>query len=272
MRRPLIVAVSALLALSLYTANVAWWLDTQVLDDDRFVATTAESLALGSSRDFTAGIVVTRLIDQLPELAVVDAALVTVLSELLGTKELETLLVAVAEDLQQRIVAGDRSAVVIDLGRYRDTLLGPLQVFAPELASRVPDGSLSKVEVIKAGSLPSIPPVSRSAGAIAILSAVIGAALAAYVSALSRRWWAGLAIVGGSTVTAAALTTLLAPVVRSIALPGFRGESREILVNNLYNGFARTLSAQSWLLALVGIALVGIAAIAWANERAAPTG
>ncbi len=266
MRKSLIVVTAALLALFLFVANVAWWMDARVLIADEFVETAVDGLTLPASREATAQIVVGRLADELPALAVFDTVLVGLFSDLFGTEELKGLFVALAEDLQQRIVEDDLQPIVIDLDQYRTTVLRPLQVFSPQLASLVPADSFRSVEVLDAGVIPSIPPIARFAVAVAVVASAISAVLAAAVFAITRRWCMGLAIVGGSFVLAGSFTAFLIPILRSIVVPGFSGEPRAVLVVTVFNGFVRTLSARSWLLALVGMTMIGIALIVRANQ------
>ncbi len=270
MRRPLIVATTALLAMFLYVANFAWWLDTQVLDRDQFVATAVDVLGMPTSRDATAKIIVDELVEEVPLLRIIDTALVSVFSELLATEQLEGLLMVLAVEVHERLVTGDQSAIIIDLEPYRDTLLAPVEAISPELVSLVPDGWFRSVDVLEESAVPNLEPYARLTESILVVALAMVALLAIATVALFRRRMAAFVAIGGAFVVAGGLSTFLVPAARSITVSQFGSESLGVVVLNLNSELTRTLVARSWLLAFVGLTLVGIGLILWANQTPRP--
>lgn len=270
MRRPLIVATAALLAMFLYVANFAWWLDTQVLDRDQFVATSVDVLGMQTSRDATAKIIIGKLVEEVPLLRVIDTALIGVFSDLLATEQLEGLLEVLGVEVHERLVTGDQSAIVIDLEPYRDTLLAPLEAISPELVSLVPEGWFRSVTVLEESTVPNLEPYARRTVSVFVVALVIAALLGVATVALTRRWITSLVAIGGAFVVAGGLSVFLVPAVRSATVSRFSSQSLGVVVLNLNNELARTLVARSWLLAFVGFTMVGIGLILWANQTPGP--
>lgn len=270
MRRPLIVAAAALLAIFLYLANFAWWLDAQVLDRDQFVATTVDVLRMPTSRDATARIIVDQLVEEIPLLRVIDTSLVSVFSELLATEQLEGLLVVLGVEVHERLVTGDQSAIVMDLEPYRDTLLAPLEAISPELVSLVPEGWFSSVNVLEEGAIPNLEPYARRTASGLVVALAMAVLLAIATVVLARRRIAALVAIGGAFVVAGGLSTFLVPAARSVTVSRFGSQSFGVVVLNLENELNHTLVARSWLLAFVGLTLVSIGLILWANQTLHP--
>jgi len=266
MRRPLILLSTVLLAVALYLANTAWWLDAEVLDADEFVNTAVVVLNQPSSRDTMATIVVARLIEEIPLLTLVDDALIGVFSDLLGTEQLQDVLILVSEELHERMVSGDTGPIVIDLEPYHDVLLSPIEAISPELADLVPDSWFRSVEVLEGGSIPDLSAYAASGSSIAFVAAAIAVVFIVIIVAVADRWMIRLVTIGGSFLVAGGLSVLAVPAGRATVATLHSGTAREALVLNLYDELTGTLTARSLALMFVGLAVIGVAAVIWANR------
>jgi len=267
MRRPLILLSAVLLAVALYVANVAWWMNSEVLDEDAFVETAVVVLNQPSSRDTMARIVVERLVEEIPLLLLVDDVLVNVFAELLGTEQLQNALVLVSEELHQRMVSGETGPIVIDLEPYRGVLLSPIEAIAPELAELVPESWFSSVEVLEGGVIPDLSTIAEKAPPVAIAAFIVAGALGALIVAVAERWMVRLAAVGASFLVAGGLSASTVPAGTTTVAAVVADTSREVLVANLYGELTSTLTARSLVLILVGVAMIAVALGLWVFGR-----
>jgi hypothetical protein len=266
MRRPLVLLSTVLLAVALYVANTAWWLDAEVLDTDEFVNSAVVVLNQPSSRDTMATIVVARLVEEIPLLTLVEDALVGVFSDLLGTDQLQDVLVLISQELHQRMVSGDTGPIVIDLEPYHDVLLSPIEAISPELAGLVPDSWFRSVEVLEGGVIPDLSPYAENGLRTAYAAVAIAFALVVIIIARTDRWMIRLVSVGGAFLVAGGLSVLAVPAGRATVSSIHGGTSREALVLSLYDELTRSLTAQSLALTFVGLAMIGVAIVIWANR------
>ena len=106
-----------MLTIALYFANVAWWLETEILDSESFVETTLVAMEDEATRDAAAAIIVDRLSDEFPLLRLLDSALIALFSDLIGREVIEGRAVGLDVDgslmveddggHKHRVVAGD---------------------------------------------------------------------------------------------------------------------------------------------------------------------
>ncbi|MCL1598299.1 MAG: hypothetical protein M3094_03880 [Actinomycetia bacterium] len=263
MRRPLILLSTVVLAVALLVVNVTWWMDSEVIDEEAFVASAVVVFNQPSSREAIATIVVERLVDEIRVLMLVDDLLIDVFSELLGTPQLQDVLVLVSEELHQRMVNGEVGPVVIDLEPYRETLLAPVEAISPELADSVPESWFHEVEVLEEGAIPDVSAVAGKSLSVAMAAAAIATALVGLILAAANRWVARLGAIGTSFLVAGGLSALAVPAGADTAEAVAAGTSRGVLISNLYTELTNTLTARSLILLLVGVALIGAASILW---------
>lgn len=264
MRKPLILLSTVLLAVALLLANVAWWMDSEVIDDDAFIESAVTVLNQPSSRDVIATIVVERLVEEIRVLMLVDDLLVDVFSELLGTPQLQDVLVLVSEELHQRMVNGEIGPVVMDLEPYREILLAPVEAISPELADSVPESWFHSVEVLEGGAMPDLSAVAEKGLSVAIAAAVIATALVVLILAVTDRWVVRLGAIGTSFLVGGGLSALAVPAGAETVQAVTAGTSRGVLVVSLYTELTSTLMARSLTLLFLGAALIAAAILLWA--------
>lgn len=264
MRSALVLLLAGLLAVALYVANVAWWMDSEVLDTDAFVETAVVVLNQPTSRDTMAAIVVDRLVEEIPVLMLVDDALANVFSALLGTDSLQGVLVLVSEELHQRMVGGETGPIVVDLEPYRDVLLAPIEAISPELAALVPDSWFRSVEVLEGGVIPDLSAIAENARAFAVGAAIAAVVLIVAIIALARRWAARFGAVGGALLIGGGLAALAVPAGAETISSVYAGATREVLIVNLYEALTRPLTERSLVIVVIGLILIGVALASWA--------
>lgn len=266
------ILLGAVLVLALYVGNVARWFDAEVVDTDSFVASATVALGTQESRDAMAELIVERLVDELPILVVVESSLSGLFSSLLGTPGLTPVVTLVSTNVHERVMTGDTSAVVIDIDQYRDVIVAPIEAFSPELAALVPEDWFVSVEILAADTLPDL---SRQAGvASGMWVTSLFVAVAAIVALLARRHGAGTrraAYIGGAFALSGALSILLIPLSRRIALASVDSASTETLVANMYDQLTRPLWLSGLVLIVVGAALF-VTAIVVSAFASAPQG
>jgi len=264
--RPVVLVVVALLAVALYVANFSWWLNAEVIDSEAFVASTVDVLNEPEAREATSSIMVGRLVEQLPILVVIEDGLVEIFADLLSTEELQGLLVVLGEELYARTVTGDESSLVLSLDSFREPLLAPLAVLAPELVDEVPETWFDSVSILDSGVIPNIEPLVARNGLVLFVASVSSVLLVIATVALSKRWWTAIALIGGALAFAGVASALLVPAAGSIVAGQFSDNSLDVLATSLYRGLTDTLIARSLLVLFAGLTLSGVAFIAWANQ------
>ncbi len=262
MRRPLILLSTVVLAVALLAANVTWWVDAEVLDNDAFVESAVVVLNQPTSRDAIATIVVDRLVEEVRVLVVVDEVLVSVFSRLLGTPQLQDLLVLVSQELHQRMVTGETGPIIVDLEPYHDVLLAPVDAVSPELAARVPDAWFRSVEVLEEGVVPDLSGTADKARTVGVAAVAIAVALIVLIVAVAQRWWVRLGAVGTSFFVAGGLSALAVPAGAGTVVAVNPDTPRAVLVANLYAELAASMTARSLNLLLVGAVLVVVSLVA----------
>jgi hypothetical protein len=267
MRRTVVVLATAILAMALYFANVAWWFETEILDTDTFVATTLEAMEDEATRDAAAAIIVDTLADEFPLLRLLDAALVGLFSDLLGRDVIETLIVATATDVHSRIVEGDQSALIIDLDPYRGLLLAPLESLSRELAALVPDDWFRTVEVLEEGTLPDVSAYVRHTRTAAIAATLLSVGLAAVILAISKRWFSALVAVGVAFMFAGGFSALLPLGARSTAAVFIEDGSSTALLTGVFNAFTEPLTTRSLMILGLGAVLSVAGLLGWLVDR-----
>ncbi len=256
MRRPLILLSVVILAVALLVANVAWWMDSEVLDNDAFVESAVVALNQPTSRDAIATIVVDRLVEEVQVLVVVDDLLVSVFSRLLGTPELQDVLVLVSQDLHQRMVSGETGPIIIDLEPYREVLLGPVEAISPELASRVPGSWFRAVEVLEGGVIPDLSAIAEKGRTAAIAAAAVAVALIVLIVVVAERWWVRLGAIGTSFLVAGGLSAVAISAGVETVVAVNPGTPRAVLVANLSTELAASVTKRSLDLVVIGAVLV----------------
>ncbi len=256
MRRPLILLSVVILAVALLAANVAWWMDSEVLDNDAFVESAVVVLNQPTSRDAIATIVVDRLIEEVQVLVVVDDLLVSVFSRLLGTPQLQDVLVLVSQDLHQRMVSGETGPIIIDLEPYREVLLGPVEAISPELASRVPGSWFRAVEVLEEGVIPDLSAIGEKGRTAAIAAVAIAVSLIVLIVAAAERWWVRLGAIGTSFLVAGGLSAMALSAGAETVVAVNPGTPRAVLVANLYTELTTSATKRSLELVIIGAVLV----------------
>jgi hypothetical protein len=267
MRRTVVVLATAILAMALYFANVAWWFETEILDTDTFVATTLEAMEDEATRDAAAAIIVDTLADEFPLLRLLDAALVGLFSDLLGRDVIEPLIVATATDVHSRIVEGDQSALIIDLDPYRGLLLAPLESLSRELAALVPDDWFRTVEVLEEGTLPDVSAYVRHTRTAAIAATLLSVGLAAVILAISKRWFSALVAVGVAFMFAGGFSALLPLGARSTAAVFIEDGSSTALLTGVFNAFTEPLTTRSLMILGLGAVLSVAGLLGWLVDR-----
>jgi len=267
MHRTVVVLATAMLAMTLYFANVAWWFETEVLDAENFVATTLEAMEDDTTRDAAAAIIVDTLADEFPLLRLLDAALVSLFSDLLESDVIQPLIVVTATDVHNRIVEGDQSALIVDLDPYRGLLLSPLESLSPELAARVPDDWFRTVEVLEEGALPDLSGYVKHTRTAAIIAMLLSVGLAASILAASKRWFSALVAIGIAFMLAGGVSALLAPGARSTAGIFIEDEPSAALLSGVFSAFTEPLTSRSLAILGVGGLLIVAGLLGWLIDR-----
>jgi hypothetical protein len=259
------VLIAVLLSVLIYLGNFSWWLDAQVIDPDAFGDETVTALNQESSRIAMGELIVDRLVDELPLLIVLKSNLASLFSELLASPALREVLAFVASEIHDRLVTGSDEAIVVDLGEYREAILGPIEAVAPRLVSLVPQDWFTTVVVLDEGSLPDLSRQARWAGTVKYLSIVGALALAVLLLRFVKRRGLGVALVGMAFLLAGFATAVLVPGAKAMALARAQNQSVETIISNTYDQFTGHLKVSALVFALVGAGLIAIGVARWAG-------
>jgi len=267
MRRTVVILGTAILAIALYFANVAWWFETEILDTESFVATTIEAMEDDATRDAAAMIIVDTLADEFPLLRLLDSALVGLFSDLLTRDVIQPLIVTTATDVHRRIVEGDQSALIINLNPYRGLLLSPLESLSPELAARVPDDWFRTVEVLEEGILPDISAYARQTRTAAIIATLVSVGTTAVLLVVSRRWFSAFVAIGIAFMLAGGFSALLPTGARFTAAVFVDDEPSTALLTGVFSAFTEPLTSRSLMILGVGALLSVAGLLGWLIDR-----
>jgi hypothetical protein len=259
------VLIAVLLSALIYLGNFSWWLDAQVIDPDAFGDETVTALNQESSRIAMGELIVDRLVDELPLLIVLKSNLASLFSELLASPALREVLASVASEIHDGLVTGSDEAIVVDLGEYREAILGPIEAVAPRLVSLVPQDWFTTVVVLDEGSLPDLSRQARWAGTVKYLSIVGALALAVLLLRFVKRRGLGVALVGMAFLLAGFATAVLVPGAKAMALARAQNQSVETIISNTYDQFTGHLKVSALVFALVGAGLIAIGVARWAG-------
>jgi hypothetical protein len=256
-----------MLTIALYFANVAWWLETEILDSESFVETTLVAMEDEATRDAAAAIIVDRLSDEFPLLRLLDSALIALFSDLIGRDVIEPLIIETSTDVHRRIVEGDQSELIIDLDPYRGLLLAPLESLSPQLAARVPDDWFRSVEVLEEGTLPDLAIYARRTELTAIIATLLAMALVAVIVTTTKRWFAAFSAIGLPLVLAGGFSALLVPGARFTAAIFLNDEPSTVLLTGVFNAFTQPLMSRSLAILAVGGLLLVAALLGWLIDQ-----
>ncbi len=263
MRSSLVILAAVVLTAALGVANLTWWVNTEIVDGDRFVDTAVTVLERPSSREAVATLIVERLVDEIPLLLLVDDVLVPVFSEILGTEPLREVLVLVSAGIHERMVTGDTGPIVLDLEPYHDILLAPVRAIAPDLAELVPDSWFAAVVVLEDGTIPDVSPYVAYGRTVGLLGIVAAIASGLVILLAARRWEVRLGAIGAPFAVAGGLSLVAASMARQTATALYGEDPRGVLVVNLYDELVTSLTARSSLLLIAGVALVVAGITVW---------
>lgn len=266
MRTLLIIIAANLLGLVLFVGNFAFWLDREVITLDDFVRSTEIALGQKSSHDAIGQMIVNQMVDDYPLLIILEPNLVSTFSDMLGRPALGEVITLVAVDFHERIMTGNRDAIVLDVLRHRDTILSPLEATAPRLVDLVPDSWFVSIDVLEAGALPDLSPYARSAEPVAFVSLAIAGLLAALLLWLVQRTGTGVSLIGIAFVLAAIATGVLVSGGRGLTITGVDGEETRIVIVNMYDQFTGPLFVSASVLLIVGVALLALGLVIRASE------
>lgn len=269
MRRLIAVVLAVVLAALIYLGNFSWWLDSQVVDPDSFSDATVAALNQESSRAAMGELIVERLVDEFALLIVLKANLANLFTELLASPALEEVLVFLAGEIHDRIMTGSDEAIVVDLGDYRDAILGPIEAVAPRLAALVPQGWFTTVVVLEDNSLPDLSRQARWAGPVKYLSIIGAVILAVLLLRYVKRRGMGVALIGMAFLLAGFATAVLVPGAKVIALARAESPAVETIISTTYDQFTGYLKASALVFALIGAGMIALGVARWveAGER-----
>lgn len=252
------VLLAVLLSALIYLGNFSWWLDTHVIESNAFTDATVTALNHESSRAAMGELIVDRLVDEFPLLIVLRANLVSLFSELLASPALKEVLAFVAGEIHDRIVTGSDEAIVVDLGAYREAILGPIEAVAPRLAALVPQEWFTTVVVLEDDSLPDLSRQARWAGPVKYLSIIGALVLAVFLLRFVNRRGMGVSLVGMAFLLAGLATAVLVPGGKALALARAQSLPVETIISNTYDQFTGYLKVSALVFALVGAGLIAI--------------
>ncbi len=268
------VAIVAALAVAFTLANVAWWLDVDVLDVRHFLAASEEAMQEMETRDAAAEMIVDRLIEEFPIIKVLETALVSNISNVLAEDRLQPVIASTARHVHDRLVDGGQGGLVVDFSADRDLFLAPLAALSPELADRVPEDWFTAVEVFEPGTLPDLSVYDKLAGRVSYVAALIAAGLVAIILLAARRWFSALLAVGLALVLAGGFSALTIPVVRIAVGRFIQDPPSSVLIRRGFDVFSQPLWTRSEVMLAVGAILTvgGLAGYLIGSERAPAPG
>ena len=245
--------------------SVGFWMRTNVLQEDSFVAISTESLS-GEEVRLAIG---NRIVDAaLEDRPIVRNFLRDPASELiagvLGTSLVEGVLELVARVLYEVLVYNRGDRVAINLEPIKDFIVNILNVLAPEGSERIDGARIpNEIIILEEGDLP---PIQDYIIAIEWITLGLGLASVGLVALVLSKSWAGperdsyLKWIGGSLAVGAFVLLLLTWSAGSTATLSISDETGRVVVSETYGNLVTQLRIQSLGLVVIGI---GVWLIGW---------
>ncbi len=251
-----------LIALLVWVANVALWVDRNVVDQEAFTATVSEVLLEEESRAVIAVEVVDAAVDGLPLLVLVRSPLESLFESMLASEVMQSTVAFTAAEVYAIVVEGRISPLVIGLLAVEDAVLGLLGEFAPSAVDLLPDGFFEAFEVLEEGQLPSYSGLAATVPWLWPLATALAVLLAAVLIGLSPNRAVSVFAVGIAIVVAALLSFLADLVVEPSILERLGGEVLEVLGELAYEAFSASYVLQTFALLGFGV-VVAVGGAVW---------
>ena len=259
MRRTIIVVASLLLAVSVYVADFALWASRAVIDQEAFVASAVTSFGAEGSDEALGSIITDKVVERYPALVLFEGPLGSVFAGLVRTPAFAPALRDVSLQVHEVVVGGAELPVTIDLGEYREVVLGAVAAFSPALASQVPEDVFGTFTVFDAGDIPDASARARDAERVAVAAVALAMLIAVGLVMYLRNGTAWLTAVGLAILAAGAATVLIVPAARSLSSMAIADEAYRVLTLNLYDEVVRGLLVRGVLLIIAGASMVLVA-------------
>ena len=216
MQRTIIVVTTLLLAVSVYLANLGFWMQSEITDAEAFNATAIESFALPGSYEALGEIVADKVVEEYPALTFVRSNLASLMASILATEPLEPALIVVAEDVHDRLFGGTGTAVVIDLADYEDVIIEGLDASAPGLVSLLPSDLFRQYTLFDAGEIPDLAAEADRIRTITMISLASAVAAIVLLAVVGRRWTESAMAVGIALMLASVVTFVVRPLATGV--------------------------------------------------------
>lgn len=243
-----------------YIASFGMWVNRNLVDSEAFVTSAVTAFEEESSQDAIAEIVVVRLIEDRPLIAIAKPLLVDLVAGLLDGERLERLVTAIGTRLHAALFDGSQEGIVVDLTPVGEQLMPPLERFFPAVAEEIPTELFTEIVIVEPGTVPELSPYSSAARTLVWIAMALAIALVVVIVRMWQSKWKAVVGVGASIAAAGLLTTSLVNQARSLTLDAPKNGNVQVLVVNLYDQLAGALKTQGlWLIVLgLGFVVVGL--------------
>jgi len=257
-RRFAIGASLGLVIALVYVANFGIWMNRSLVDADEFVDSAVVAFEMESSRAAISSLVVDRLVEDRPVVAIASPLLEDVVADLLDGDRLESALRAVGLGLHDVLFDGSQDGIVVDLSPVGESVLPSLERFFPAIAEEIPEVFFGEVVIVEPGTVPELSPYADAIRKLVWLSIVLSIVLMGVIVKVVQSKWKAIAAIGGAITIAGLLTVVLVNRARSLTISLPRNADVEVLIINLYDQTAGALRTQGWWITGIGLALLVI--------------
>lgn len=254
-RSGLTIGIAIAIGLLLLIANIAFWFNRYIFDQNNFTRTATAAIQQESSRQAVADDLTDRLLANRPLLArVAEEPASKIIAGALGSNIANKVFARAIDGLHTMATSPNPQDITLDLTTFKQIAAGLAGTFgaqqgeAPVNVADLPD----TITIVSADKVPNI----YTAGVVLLwvgpFAAIAAIALAAYLIYRARSTWRNIASTLATFAVALAafgiLALLIGPLFQPLLLANVQGSNQQTVVSNIYNAFMATFDKQSsWL-------------------------
>lgn len=274
MSKKVVITLSVVVIVLLLVANVGFWLERQVFNEDRFAETAVEAIKTQRVRGAIASEIIAKTLGDLPELQkLANEFIKPTLRDFLDSDVIVPAMEEIAGQIQVALTSSEPTAIAINISG----LTQPAKVAADLIPNLDPEVKTTvqklpnSIELLEKGAIPSIFTlgitivwVGRIA-AVAALAMIIGLAWSAIVNKRSYILkTTGYSVSIGAMIFLVLIWTFKSPLLATVGSGNVR-----IIVGDLYGAFVDLLVQQTWIVFAGGLVIIGSSYLLdyWLNRQ-----
>jgi hypothetical protein len=259
MSNRVVTIVLIVAAVFIFVADISVWAWMNVVDNDRFVVVARQTMEREDVRIAVATIIVERMFENRPQLRnVVGDEVAAALAGILARDRFQPLFDRLANRMHSVIIAGGIDPVTLDITMVRSVVVALAQVFRDDDDVNALENVPDEIVILEEQRYVALQRIIIAIPWIAVVSSLAAIGLLALVFHRAADRARALVLAGSLIAGVAVLTLILSLPIRETLIQQFTMREQRIIVGELYDMFVRSLYAQTLLLGIIGLVMVGI--------------